>query len=90
MVQGGNIRSETQSHWVSCKVIQSDSDDDTASSDGDKSDPTDIEAKYDEDLDEVHTTKNYENMKALGDKDCEVLAFYLMMIFYRILPVGRH
>ena len=60
---------------VSRKVIQSDSDDDTASSDDDKLDPTDIEAESDEDLDVARTTENYENMKALGDKDREVLAF---------------
>ena len=60
---------------VSRKVIQSDSDDNTASSDGDKSDPTDIETESDKDLDVVYTTENYENMKVLGDKDRKVLAF---------------
>ena len=59
----------------------SDSDDDTASNDGDKSDSTDIEAKSNKDLDEARTTENYENVKALGDKDREVIAFYLMNEF---------
>ena len=69
------------SHRVSRKVIMSDSDDDTASNDGDKSDSTDIEAKSNKDLDEARTTENYENVKALGDKDREVIAFYLMNEF---------
>ena len=69
------------SRRVSRKVIQSDSDDDTASNDSDSSDPTDAEAESDEDLDAARTTENYENMKALGDKDREVTAFYLMNEF---------
>ena len=67
------------SHRVSRKVILSNSDDDTASNDSDKS--TDIEVESDEDLDEARTTENYKNMKALGDKDREVIAFYLMNEF---------
>src|SRR6202453_1085491 len=63
------------SRQVSRKVILSDSNDDTASDDGDKSDPTDIGAESDSDSDEARTTENYENMKALGDKDREVIAF---------------
>ena len=67
------------SRRVSHKVILSDSDDDTASNDSDMS--TDIEVESDKDLDEARTTGNYENMKVLGDKDREVIAFYLMNEF---------
>ena len=78
------------SRRVSRKVILSDSDDDTASNDSGKSDRTDIEAESDEDLDEARTTENYENMKALGDKDREVIVFYLMNEFLLNLAVGGH
>jgi len=65
------------SRRVSRKTIQSDSDDDTASDDGNKSDLTDIDTNSNEDPNEARATENYENMKALGDKDREVTTFSL-------------
>ena len=64
-------------HRVSRKVIQSDSDDDTASDDGNKSGLIDVDANSDEDMNEARATENYENMKAIGDNDREVTIFYL-------------
>lgn len=66
------------SRRVSHKVIQSDSNDDTASDDGNKSDLTDVDTNSNEDPNEARTTENYENMKALGDKDHEVTTFFPM------------
>ena len=66
------------SRRVSRKVIQSDSDDDTASDDGNKSDFTDVDTNSNEDPNEARATENYENMKALGDKDREVTTFFPM------------
>ena len=59
-------------------IILSDSGDDAASNDSDKSGLTDIEPESDGDLDKARTTENYKNMKVLGDKDREVTAFYLL------------
>ena len=64
------------SYQVSCKVIQSNSDDDTASDNGNKLDLTDVDTNSNEDLNEARTTENYENIKVLNDKDCEVTTFF--------------
>jgi hypothetical protein len=57
----------------------SDSGDDVASNDSNKSGLTDIEPESDGDLNKAHTTENYKNMKVLGDKDHEVTTFYLLI-----------
>ena len=65
------------SHRVSCKVVKSDTDSNSASDDDNQSDAADTDTNSDEDPDETHATANYGIMKVLGDNDHKVMYFHL-------------
>ncbi|KIM78165.1 hypothetical protein PILCRDRAFT_11388 [Piloderma croceum F 1598] len=50
------------SHWVSHKVVESDTDSNSASDNDNQSDAADTDTNSDEDPDETHATANYERM----------------------------